>query len=362
MAEKSGSGKMLADFPVAIIGAGPYGLALANYLTASGIPFIILGKPMELWRNHTFDSMNLRSDYATSEIEHPNHKYRFERFCIESGVLITDLAGQLSVSIFRQYIDWCFAQFSFAVKQQYVSSISTSAKGYQIETDQAESFTAQNVVLATGIAHHLHTPTAFRSHTGIVHSYHTREIQSLRDRKVLVVGSGQSAAESIAVLLDNNNQVEWYTRTDPVYFSEPLNLPKWLFNQIVRLPRFIRSLNPALIQRSLSLFSATTITPNLKSRVTTIPHHKNLPDLGSYDTIVTATGFRYSLSDLPFLSKSIKSGIRQRFNYPVVSKRFESSMPGLYFSGAITEPFFGPPMKFMIGARYSAAVLARTFQ
>jgi len=353
---------MPADFPVAIIGAGPYGLALANYLSASGTPFIILGKPMELWRNHTFDSMNLRSDYATSEIGHPNHKFRFELFCAESGLPMADLIGQLPVSIFRKYIDWCFAQFPFSVQQQYVASISTTAKGYQIETDQAESFTAQNIVLATGIAHHLYIPASFRSHPGIVHSYHTQEIQSLRDQKVLVVGSGQSAAESIAVLLDNNNQVEWYTRTAPVYFSEPLNLPKWLFNQIVRLPHFFRSLNPALIQKSLSLFSATTITPNFKSKLENITHHNTLPGLESYDSVVAATGYRYSLGDLPFLSKSIKTGIRQRFNYPLISRQFESSVPGLYFSGAITEPFFGPPMKFMIGARYSAAVLARTLQ
>jgi len=59
------------EYPVAIVGAGPNGISLANHLNTQGTSFIIFGKPMDLWRNHTFDSMTLRSDYATSEISHP---------------------------------------------------------------------------------------------------------------------------------------------------------------------------------------------------------------------------------------------------------------------------------------------------
>ncbi len=350
---------MKTDYPVAIIGAGPYGLSLASHLAYNNIPFVILGKPMELWRKHTFNSMNLRSDYATSEIDHPANRFQFERFCSDFNISLADVSGQLPVSIYRKYLDWCQDQFTFNIDEQLASNISRSAAGFNIQTEQNGTFTARKVVLATGIAHHLHIPDEFNSHPGVIHSYHTRTIESINNQKVLVVGAGQSAAESIAVLAGNNNSVEWYTRLEPIFFSEPLNLPKWLFDQIVRLPRFIRLLNPAIIQKTLSLFSATTITPNFKAVVGSVPHHRQRPDLDQYDKIIVATGYRYQMSELSFIDSSLRNLIRLRNNYPLVSDRFESSMSGLYFLGAITEPFFGPPMKFMIGARYSSAVLAR---
>lgn len=350
---------MKTDYPVAIIGAGPYGLSLANHLTYNNTPFIILGKPMSLWKRHTFNSMNLRSDYATSEICHPTGQFGFERFCSDFRIPLNDIKGQLPVTVFRNYIDWCQSQFTFPISQQMVINLRKTNDGFFIKTDQNESFTAKKVVVATGIAHHLYIPNELKKHPSVVHGYHTRRIESIRKQNVLVVGAGQSAAESIAVLKENNNSVEWYTRRNPIYFSEPLNIPKWLFNQVIRLPRFIRILNPLLIQKLFALFSSTTVTPNFKSVLVTVFRHRTLPKLEQYDTVVAATGYRYNLGELSFIKQSLKSSIRQHNNYPMVSPSFETSVPGLFFLGAITEPFFGPPMKFMIGARYSSAVLAR---
>ncbi len=350
---------MKVDFPVAIIGAGPYGLSLASHLAYNNIPFVILGKSMDLWRNHTFNSMNLRSDYATSEISHPNGQFQFEKFCQYESISLKKFTGQLPVDIYRRYIDWCQNQFAFNVNEELVTNVSHSSGTFQIRTDQNQSFSAHKVVVATGIAHHLYIPDEFESHPGIIHSYHTQKIESIRHQKVLVVGAGQSAAESIAVLINNSNSVEWYTRQNPIFFSEPLNVPKWFFNQVVRLPRFIRSLNPFIIEKAFSLFSATTITPNFKGMLETVYRHNQKPQLAQYDRVVVATGYRYRLSEIPFIHRTLKNKIRQNNHYPVVSPRFETSVPGLYFLGAITEPFFGPPMKFMIGARYSSEVLAR---
>ncbi len=350
---------MKAEYPVAIIGAGPYGLSLANHLAYNNTQFIILGKSMDLWRNHTFNSMNLRSDYAASEISHPTGQFRFDRFCRDEAISLDDISGQLPVNIYRAYIDWCQNQFPFEVDEELVTNIHQSSNTFIIKTDQNKTFSAEKVVIATGIAHHLHIPDEFEDHSGIIHSYHTQKIETIRHQKVLVVGAGQSAAESISVLNHNQNSVEWYTRQDPIFFSEPLNIPKWFFNQVIRLPRLIRALNPTIIQKAFSLFSATTITPNFRDLLDKTYRHSQQPRLSQFDKVIMATGYRYHLSEIPFINRSLKNRIHQSKNFPIVSYRFESSVPGLYFLGAITEPFFGPPMKFMIGAHYSSTVLAQ---
>jgi len=342
-----------------IIGAGPYGLSLANYLHSQKKSFFLVGKPMELWRNHTFDSMALRSDYATSVIHSPNDRYSFERFAAAVQRPIEDFFGRLSVSAYRQYLDWCQDQFKFSIEEQYVTALDIHNGTYHVKLDDGSRLRAKQVVVATGIAHHLHIPAELAPAKQVIHSYNIEAIQSLQHQSVLVVGAGQSAAESIAVLLEHGNHVEWMTRTQPVYYSEPLNLPKSVFKVVLRLPALLQYLPPETLRIALSQFSATTITPDFQPLLETLPRHSILPDVSRYDAVIAATGYCYQLNDVPFLSPTLKRRIQTYRGWPRISSQFQSSVPGLYFLGAMTEPFFGPSMKFMIGSGYAAKTLAR---
>jgi hypothetical protein len=44
---------------------------------------------------------------------------------------------------------------------------------------------------------------------------------------------------------------------------------------------------------------------------------------------------------------------------PVLSRRFESSVPGLYFTGLAAASTFGPAMRFVCGTRFAAPTVAR---
>ncbi len=344
--------------PTLIIGAGPYGLSLANYLAAQGKEFLIAGKPLELWRKHTFDSMTLRSDCATSVIKAPGDKFSFERFCQLKGCSLEALQGQIPVKIFREYLDWCQGQFSFPIREEYATNLSRAENHYRAMLESGIEINAQRVVVATGIAHHLYLPPELKPAKRLVHSYYTRTIQNVQGKRVLVVGAGQSAAESVQVLLSHNNQVEWYTRHEPVFFSEPLNVPQSLFKIVVRFPDLFHQAASGLLKRLLNIFSATTITPNYRPLLEQVPRHIALPDLTFYDVVVAATGYRCNLKVMTFLNKELKASLRTREHMPVLSSTFESSLPGLYFLGTITEPFFGPSMKFMIGSQYAARKLS----
>ena len=51
------------------------------------------------------------------------------------------------------------------------------------------------------------------------------------------------------------------------------------------------------------------------------------------DHVIAATGYRFDIRRLSFLSETIRPSVRTFEFAPVLSRHFESSMPGLYFAG-----------------------------
>ena len=67
----------VARCDVAVIGAGPYGLAAAAHLRAAGLATRVFGHTMAFWRRHMPKGMKLR--HATS-IAHPQDSFSLETF------------------------------------------------------------------------------------------------------------------------------------------------------------------------------------------------------------------------------------------------------------------------------------------
>jgi hypothetical protein len=74
--------------------------------------------------------------------------------------------------------------------------------------------------------------------------------------------------------------------------------------------------------------------------------------------VIAATGYRVDLSRLTFLDPEISSRIRVWNDAPVLSRAFESSVGGLHFVGLPAAHSFGPSMRFLAGADYTARTLA----
>ena len=75
--------------------------------------------------------------------------------------------------------------------------------------------------------------------------------------------------------------------------------------------------------------------------------------------VIAATGYRVDVRRLGFLSEAIRSTLDVEEFVPVLSRNFQSSVPGLYFVGLSSTNYFGPVMRFVAGARYTAGRLAR---
>src|SRR6185312_8034974 len=75
--------------------------------------------------------------------------------------------------------------------------------------------------------------------------------------------------------------------------------------------------------------------------------------------VIAATGYQFSVERLPFLSPQLKSRLRTVRQAPELSPYFESSVPGLYFTGLASGMTFGPAMRFLVGADYTARRICR---
>jgi hypothetical protein len=76
------------------------------------------------------------------------------------------------------------------------------------------------------------------------------------------------------------------------------------------------------------------------------------------DHVIAATGYQFQLQRLPFLSEEMRAGLRQEQKVPMLSANFESSVPGLYFTGLGSSYSFGPVMRFLCGASFTARCIS----
>jgi hypothetical protein len=72
------------------------------------------------------------------------------------------------------------------------------------------------------------------------------------------------------------------------------------------------------------------------------------------DHVIGATGFRVAISKLRFIDETVRGQIRTVEDTPVLSNKFESSVPGLYMVGIASANCFGPLTRFAYGAKFTA--------
>jgi hypothetical protein len=79
----------------------------------------------------------------------------------------------------------------------------------------------------------------------------------------------------------------------------------------------------------------------------------------SADHVIAATGYRADFSTVGFLDEELRAAMKMVSGAPVLSPHFETSVPGLYVVGPAAAFSFGPVLRFVFGARFTARRLAR---
>lgn len=368
---------------IMIIGAGPYGISLAYELWERNIPFVIVGKPFDLWFNHTLDTMSIRSDRHTSEIYTRKNVFNLTSFIKrydpkKAGSIIRK---RLPCQLFRAYLKEVLDKLPFDILEHKVNYVSKEGGLFTSELDNGQVISSESVVIATGITHHkiMPKPLAALEHSHVLHSWDVQEYDQWTNKKILVIGGGQSGAECVQHLADNN-QIFWVMRRSPIFYSEPINLPKPIFKAVLYLSPYFYYLPASLKSKWGHKFVETTITPDMKEvmdhpNVQTMYHDAEqlgIEALGkkvyvnkleqTFDGVVAATGYRYDVKYLLFLGEDLQQSIAAEDGVPLINFNFETSVKDLYMVGGMAEPAYGPAQRFMMGSRHVTLRLGKVLQ
>jgi thioredoxin reductase len=380
---------------VAIVGAGPYALSAAAFLRAlTNLDVRMFGKTMSFWDENMPAGMFLRSPRCASSIQDPTGIWDLDTFDAASGV---DSGTPTPLARFVEYGRWVQESVAPDIDSRFVDSIEHCGDRFVLTLEDGTPVAANRVVIAAGIASFAHVPTEFASVDPRLASHASawRTFTSFAGKRVAVVGGGQSALESAALLHEAGADVEMLIRNREIHWlhgesrptpakvlaravSGPSEIGPPGISMLVETPRLFtsipRPLQQRLHQRAMRPAGAKWLRPRVDGLITVStgttvrriePHERDialtLQDGATRDVdhVLLATGYRVDISRYGFLGETLLPNIKRRNGYPVLRAGFETSVPGLHFLGAPAALSYGPLLRFVAGTGYASAELTR---
>jgi hypothetical protein len=375
---------------VIVIGAGPYGLGAAAQLRRAGVNVYVVGAVMSFWKTHMPKGMWLRSPWAASHIGDPRSGLTLDAFESARGNRIT---RPIPLTDFIEYAHWFQQRAVPDIDTRKVSTVEASDQGFRVVLEDGEPLEANRVVVAAGISAFASRPGEFEGLPAELasHASDQDDLGRFAGRRVVVVGGGQSATESAALLGEAGALVElimraprqrWVGRAtrDGVLgrlLFDRTDVGPALVSHLVARPRLLRRL-PASTQgevarRSLAAGASLWLRPRLGG--VTITAGKRVVRAGranghvrlelddgtarEVDHVLLGTGYRVDIRRYDFLAPALVARVKCVGGYPVLGDGLESSVNGLHFLGAPGTVSFGPLLRFVSGTEFASRSLVR---
>jgi thioredoxin reductase len=305
----------------------------------------------------------------------------------------TEPVKRVAWETFVNYGRWFGEQLNVRADLRNVVEVRKDGKGFELALSDGATISCRRVVVAAGIGPFKKIPREFSelpTHRAS-HCYEGRKFGNL-GKRVAVVGAGQSALESAAILQESGVEVEliaripelrWigmhkrlhqlgpisrmlYSKHDvgPIGVSRLVAYPNLLYHfpmsakdrirmRAVRAagaPWLIPRLDGVKISTGKSVRSAKEVDGELQLML----------DDGSerrVDHVLMATGYRVNISNYGFLPRDLVNEVRQLDGYPDLKDGFTTSVSGLHFIGATAARKFGPLTYFVTGTEWSSKAL-----
>jgi thioredoxin reductase len=384
---------------VAIVGAGPYGLSLGAHLRAAGVRFRQFGLPMRLWRESMPAGMFLKSQGFASNLSSPDGEHTLEAFCKAAGRPYKSYGLPVSLDTFNAYGQWFRQELVPDIEETLVTSVVPKDGHFEISLANGEQAQAASVVVAVGVEHFARVPAVLAGlpASACTHVSAHDDLGVFAGQKVVVLGAGQSALESAALLHENGADVQLVARTQQLKWNGAPLPPDRALLQRLREPEsglgsgwstWFYSVHPELFRhlpRATRVNRARTalgpagaswlparvngqfpilLGQELKSAkadgegaVLELSGPGGVTEL-AVDHVIAATGYRPDVRRLTFLSDQMRPALRTLADSPVVDGGYQSPVPGLYFIGPAVAPTFGPVMRFVYGSDHAARTVA----
>jgi thioredoxin reductase len=383
---------------VAIIGAGPYGMSIAAHLLARRVDLRIFGSPMQAWVTSMPHGMKLKSEGFATSLSDPKRRFTLGAYCAEQNIPYSDTGLPVPLETFAAYGQAFQRRFVPNLEDKTVISLERSPAGFEMHLDDGERVAARRVVVATGIGSFGYVPPELAGlpEESLSHSADHSDLTHFAGRDVVVVGAGASAMDLAALLRQQGASVTVVARRSVVRFQTSLGPrtlgdkirapmtalgPGWKSVLCTKAPLLFHIMPEAfrldVVRRYLGPAPAWFVRDQVEGHIPIITGAK-IDEVRaengrahlvvsqangctmhiSADHIIAATGYKVDVRRLSFLSGQIQSDLRCADQAPVLSRNFESSVRSLYFVGTASANSFGPMLRFVHGADFTARRLS----
>jgi hypothetical protein len=348
---------------------------------------------MGYWRERMPRQMLLRSRRCASHLADPTQSLTIDEYERTTGAKLSE---PIDIESYIEYADWFRLAAAIDVDRRRVQRVDRVNGGFSLRLDDGEGVAADRVVLAAGLEPFAWRPAPLGElpRELVSHASDHADLATLAGRRVMVVGAGQSALESAAILNEVGAQVEVVARAPGIVWLAPEDRSdvRGRMTQLLMPPTGVGGMGSGWIAAAPELFrrmpakmrpeiTRRCIAPKgsdwLRPRLAEVPIDMGravaeaapsgtgvrvtLDDgtVRDVDHVLLGTGYAVDVTRYPFLPQELVRDLDVAGGYPVMSPGFESSVPGLHFVGAAGTLSFGPVMRFVVGTWYAAPALAR---
>jgi hypothetical protein len=386
--------------PVAIVGAGPYGLSLAANLSAAHIAFRIFGTPMAFWSTiaKAGQERYLKSFCFGTNIDVPGPGYGFSEWSEARGL---ESFEPCSMQQFVDYGPWVQQRCVTSLERRNVAAIRREGSSFHLTLADGETLLARRVVLATGLSGFDYLPQPFAALPSALctHTVNVTGFTGFAGQSVAVIGGGQSALEAAALLREAGANPTLIVREDEISWMTALPRQRSLWRRIRSLlsglasgpkawfltnvpgalhclPDRLRTLIVAKhlppegawwlrdrVDGKAETLTATSVTDareDAEACVLTLSANGNRLER-RFDHVIAGTGFKVDVDRLGLLDAGLRQAIRRIMGSPRLNHRFETSVERFHVIGPASALSFGPLFRFVVGAHYTVRTLTRHF-
>lgn len=377
---------MHASTNLLVIGAGPFGLALANAARLAGIDVLVAGRSMSFWTDHMPRGMFLRSGpdwhLDTAGVR------TMEAFLAGRGITAKD-ALPIPRDLYLEYVEWFRRGSGVDPVATTIVRLDRGARGAQrflATCADGDSIAADSVALAIGFDDFRNAPAALTEMIPASRLSHTCDAvdpAASAGQRCLIVGGRQSAFEWAALLQEAGASAVHltYRHDTPSFAASDWSWVPAVVARFAEDPGWYRRIGAAErdgYNRRLwaegRLKVEPWLTPRLASPVvhtwprTEVASVAERPDalavtltsgvVLEVDRVVLATGFKVEMSRVPFLAAgSLLGDLATRNGFPVLDDRLQTSVPGLFVTSLAATQDFGSFFGFTVSARTAALLI-----